>query len=132
MQGSFRLTNGLYNGSQLSPKYYKTGWTGGSIARIKTYNIAKLGKFAGKMAIGVGVGMDTIGLVNYFNNPESSNIVTPWNFIINTSMTGVGMYIPIISITYFGVDSFYPGRWPGYFLDESTYYEGDPYHYHKD
>ena len=42
--GSFRLTNGKYNGSQFSFKYYKSGWQGGSVAEITTYSISKLGK----------------------------------------------------------------------------------------
>jgi RHS repeat-associated protein len=41
--GSFRLTNGQYNGSQFSFKYYETGWKGGSVANITTYSISKLG-----------------------------------------------------------------------------------------
>ncbi len=45
--GSFRLGNGAYNGNVFSPKYYPSGWTGGSIARIRTYNIAKIGKGLG-------------------------------------------------------------------------------------
>src|SRR5690606_40611520 len=42
--GSFRLTNGAYNGDVFSPKFYASGWKGGSVARIKTYNLAKIGK----------------------------------------------------------------------------------------
>jgi hypothetical protein len=40
--GSFRLTNGGYNGNAISPKYYGSNWNGGSTAGIKTYNVSKV------------------------------------------------------------------------------------------
>ena len=49
VEGSMRLTNGKYNGDKFSPKYYKSGWKGGSRARIKTYDLSPIGK-AGKIA----------------------------------------------------------------------------------
>jgi hypothetical protein len=48
--GSMRLTKG----GNLSLKYYASAWTGGSRARITTYNLTKLGK-------GVGYGTSTLG-----------------------------------------------------------------------
>ena len=47
--GSLRLTNGAYNGNALSPKYYESGWTGGSRAQIKTYNLSSIGSVIGRM-----------------------------------------------------------------------------------
>lgn len=41
---SFRLTNGSYNGNILSPKIYRSGWNGGSVARITTYKVSGLAK----------------------------------------------------------------------------------------
>lgn len=37
----------------------------------------------------------------------------------------------VASTIYFGVDGFYPGGWKQYFIDQSEYYKGDPYMYHK-
>ena len=42
--GTVRFTK---NG-KISPKYYKSGWLGGSKAKIKTYKIGKFGKIANK------------------------------------------------------------------------------------
>ena len=44
VKGSVRLTNGKYNGDKFSPKYYESGWKGGSKAGIKTHNVAPIGK----------------------------------------------------------------------------------------
>lgn len=44
--GSFRVSNN--RGSNFSPKYYASGWTGGSAGKIQTYNVAKTGfRFVG-------------------------------------------------------------------------------------
>jgi hypothetical protein len=65
-----RLTNGAYNGNSLSPKYYGSGWKGGSVARIKTFNLGVAGKFAGRLgtagtlifgAVDVGLNMSQEG-----------------------------------------------------------------------
>jgi len=42
-KGSVRLTNGKYNGNNISPKYYGSGWNGGSKAVIKTYKLSEIG-----------------------------------------------------------------------------------------
>ena len=49
--GSFRLT---HNGS-FSPKYYKSGWGGGSRGNIKTYKSVKVGGAVSKFATPVGI-----------------------------------------------------------------------------
>lgn len=61
--GSLRLTNGAYNGNALSPKYYESGWGGGSVARIKTYKLGGLGNTIGKLgtAGSIGLGVYDIG-----------------------------------------------------------------------
>ena len=53
--GSFRLTNGKYNNSQISPRYYESNWKGGSRAKITTYNMAKSGKWLGRGTFFVSV-----------------------------------------------------------------------------
>ncbi len=54
--GSFRLTNGVYNGSKFSLYHYSSGWGGGSVARIKTYNMKFYGGILSKLSyIGTGL-----------------------------------------------------------------------------
>ncbi|MGH2564225.1 MAG: RHS repeat-associated core domain-containing protein, partial [Ginsengibacter sp.] len=57
LSGTFRLTDGTYNGSSLSLKYYSSGWNGGSRAGITTYSAAKWGSRIGKGSIIVSVGL---------------------------------------------------------------------------
>jgi RHS repeat-associated protein len=52
---SFRLTNGTYNGSEFSFKYYSSGWEGGSRARISTYEVAGFGEGLAKGSFIAGV-----------------------------------------------------------------------------
>jgi len=47
MDGTFRLTNGGYNGNKLSLKHYSSGWRGGSVAKIKTHSMLKWGRAIG-------------------------------------------------------------------------------------
>ena len=49
IKGSFRITDGLYNGNDISFKYYESSWKGGSKARIKTHDFAKIGKNISKV-----------------------------------------------------------------------------------
>ncbi|MEM6320942.1 MAG: 3-coathanger stack domain-containing protein [Bacteroidota bacterium] len=58
--GSVRLTNGAYNGNGLSPKYYASGWTGGSVAQIKTYNLGTVGRAAGRLGTAGTIGLGVI------------------------------------------------------------------------
>ncbi len=112
---SFRLTNGVSNGSVLSPKLYSSGWTGGSRAGIKTHNVAKVGGFLGKLSFGFGVGIDAIGVYNYYKNgADDPNAVHPGKAAVNTTFGAIGLKLnPVAAILYFGVDSFYPGGWVG-------------------
>ena len=56
MGGSFRLTNGAYNGSFMSLKHYASGWKGGSVAQITTYNSTSWGRRIGRGSlIGGGI-----------------------------------------------------------------------------
>ena len=59
-EGTFRF---MHN-SSISPKYYKSGWGGGSRAHIKTYKSAKLGNTFSKVATPIGM---TISGYNIYN-----------------------------------------------------------------
>ncbi len=110
--GSFRLTNGSYNGSSFSLKYYSSGWTGGGRARISTYNIGKIGNATGSAFFILGTVNDGIGVYNYYQNPsaQNSNAVNPGKAGLNIGLGLYGMYInPIPAVIYGGLEAFYPG-----------------------
>ena len=117
VEGSFRLTNGAYNGNAFSPKYYPSGWLGGSRARISTYSIGKIAKGLGRASVAIGFAMDAKGVQIYNSDPTSSNAVHPNKAILNTIMGVVGSeggsYGAMLSTLYFGIDNFYPGGWVG-------------------
>ncbi|PZR20479.1 MAG: hypothetical protein DI535_29900 [Citrobacter freundii] len=107
MPGSFRLTNGAYNGSAWSPRYYGSGWTGGSRARISTYNIGKIGKYAGFAGFVVGTGVDFYA----WTEGKTSGGKVGVNAAIGLyGFTPVGV---IPAALYSGIDNFYPGGWLG-------------------
>ena len=130
--GSFRITNGAYNGGAFSPKFYQSAWTGGSRARITTYNIGKVGGYVGKASFGAAVVMDGVGVYNFYRNPDSKNKVHPTKAIVNTVIGYYSLkFNPALGIVYFGVDSFYPGGWtgdgtnPGAIIDTSRMIEAN-------
>ena len=49
VKGSIRLTDGELHGNNFSPKYYSSGWNGGSRAQIKTYKVSKIGEKISKI-----------------------------------------------------------------------------------
>lgn len=106
---SFRLTNGSYNGSAFSPKLYTSGWAGGSVARISTYKIAKIGQIVGLATFAVSSTLDGIGLYNYYNNPTSSNIVSPEKAAFNTMLGYASYSNPYFGIPYGLSELFIPG-----------------------
>ncbi len=82
---------------------------------VKTYSLAKLGKGAGIISGVIGLGLDGVGVYNYYH-PNAQNInsrVSPGKFGADGLMTGVGIYGGPpgagVSLLYFGVDAFYPG-----------------------
>ena len=62
--GSYRLT---HNGT-FSPKYYSSGWGGGSKGHIKTYNSVKTGRAISKMATPIGLGMSAYNLYGAYKS----------------------------------------------------------------
>jgi RHS repeat-associated protein len=112
---SFRLTSGVASGSSFSPKWYSSGWTGGSRAGITTYNAGSVAIGLGRVSLGLGVGMDAIGVLNYYTEgADSRNSVHPAKAIVNTGFGVLGLkWNPVAAILYSGVDAFYPGGWTG-------------------
>ena len=76
--GSLRLTNGAYNGNAISPKYYSSGWGGGSVAQIKTFNLSSAGRVIGRAG--------TAGAVIYGAYDIGSNAYTEGGFGPNTQL----------------------------------------------
>ena len=60
--GTWRATNGSYNGNKLSVKHYESSWNGGSKASIKTYNGKLIAKAVGKGSVAVTVVMGTVSI----------------------------------------------------------------------
>ena len=72
---------------------------------VKTFSIAKIGKFAGYGGALIGTGLDIYGVYK--------GTTTIGQASENAFFTGVGLYGgPVgagISATYFGLNAFYPG-----------------------
>ena len=66
--GSFRFT---HNGS-FSPKHYQSGWKGGSKAKIKTYNSAKVGGALSKVATPIGIGISAYNVYDAYKSDGKS------------------------------------------------------------
>ena len=62
--GSYRLT---HNGT-FSPKYYSSGWGGGSRGHIKTYKSAKTGGAISKVATPIGLGISGYNLYGAYKS----------------------------------------------------------------
>jgi RHS repeat-associated protein len=77
MGGTFRLTNGAYNGSQVSLKHYASNWQGGSRARISTYSMAKWGSGIVCSSGFLGAAMGGVDILQ-------GMAVDGWTFGVNT------------------------------------------------
>ena len=67
VDGTFRVTNGTKG--MLSPKYYASGWKGGSLIKIKTFVVAKVGNGLGNAANVVTTGVAYYQIANGTNQP---------------------------------------------------------------
>ena len=103
--GSFRLTNGAYNGNFLSPKYYSSGWRGGSVARISTYNLAKVGKMFGFFGYGV---YTAINLNNVYNDN-----ITRDKFTFDLIIGGMAVSNAVLGVPYVLSELFLPDGFAG-------------------
>lgn len=110
--GSFRLGTTVRG---FSPKYYDNGWGGNQFAT--TTKFSKLGKGLGRAGFGIGLALDTYGVVEYANNPNSPNVVHPAKVVINTGMGAWGLWGgppgAIAAAVYTVINVFYPGGWVG-------------------
>jgi RHS repeat-associated protein len=128
-RSTFRLTNGIRNGSVFSPKIYSPslitgrGWGGGSPARITTYKVSNLAKGAGAGLVGIGVGLDAVGVYKYYKGVNDPNAfiqpVHPAKAILNTGVAAYGLWVnPAVGIIYFGTEALYPGGIKGAVKDQ--------------
>lgn len=86
-EGSFRLSTTKQG---FSPHYYANAWRGNQYT--STYNIAKIGKLAGRISFGIALVSDGIGVVNYYYNPNSPNVVHPGKASVNTAVGIWGLH----------------------------------------
>ena len=100
-KGTFRITNGVYNGSQISLKYYFSGWKGGSVAKITTYTLSATGKILGGATIAVSSLMNGIGVYNKTVAPEKA--------IFDFTAGIAALYSPAFGIPYGLSEAFAPG-----------------------
>jgi RHS repeat-associated protein len=129
--GSFRLTNGAYNGSEFSPKYYPEGWGGGSFADITTYSVSKMGGYLSLGAGAVGTGFAYYQLTNGSSNTMtlSDATVGTIGFINSVAPYFGGAEIPFVGegVAVYGTlrltwDTFF---WLGQKYGPSTWYGTD-------
>lgn len=89
MDGSFRVTRGAYHNHAIGFKYYKTGWGGGSPARITTYSMARAGSYLrlGGDAVGLGMSALTAGFAyrDIFDKNRDANVLTYGDAIVGTA-----------------------------------------------
>lgn len=97
-KSTFRLTNGAYNGSAFSPKLY-SGWKGGSVARITTYSVSKVG---GAVSFGTGVVGTGIAYNDIFNGTPNATTYVDAGVGTIGIMSSVSSYYAGAEIPYVG------------------------------
>lgn len=70
-EGSFRITSGNKERYFISPKYYPSGWKGGSRADITTYDISKFGKRMGVIGKTIEAASGINEIVEAYNKGEN-------------------------------------------------------------
>ncbi|MEN9919787.1 MAG: hypothetical protein RL662_2223 [Bacteroidota bacterium] len=112
-------------------------WKFGFISGTNAMRFSKIGGgVAGYGGLGFTLYYSYVGSKEYFNNPNSEKAINPAKSVIDVVFGVLGLIprrMPIgLSFFYYGVDLIRPGGWKGVFMDESEYYKGNPYMYHKD
>ena len=113
MGGTFRFTNGSYNGNQISIKHYASNWQGGSRAGITTFSMAKWGRGIGYGAIFVS---GVLGVVDITQGFKADGNIFGNNSRIAIGRTVGGMTGGIIGAevgAFFGMWFFGVGAIPG-------------------
>ena len=81
--------------------------------------MANVGGLLAKGSFFVGFFIDAACVYNYYNNPNSSNVVNPGKAILNTGVGAYGIWVnPVAGAIYFGVEAFYPGGIKGMVTDQ--------------
>jgi RHS repeat-associated protein len=106
---------------KLTPHFINNAaaWTPGY--KFNPTSVSQLAKVFGKASFGLGLLLDVKGVINYNDNPNSSNAVHPRKAAVNAGFGILGIGIsriglkanPAAALLYFGVDNFYPGGWTG-------------------
>ncbi len=90
------------------------GWSSKTTFELTTKApIWRCGKMLGYLGLGIGTGIDVIGVRNYYMNPEANFVTSPGKAGLNLV---IGVYSlaanPLAGALYFGIDALYPGGWP--------------------
>lgn len=95
-----KTTMRFVKSSKLSPKVYRSGWVGGSPARIRTYKVSTLAKGLGRRVFYVGVVIDGYGLLSGTVNPVKAVV----NIGVATAATFGGPIGLTVGLIYWGLD----------------------------
>ncbi|RXM40443.1 hypothetical protein BOQ62_05585 [Chryseobacterium sp. CH21] len=86
-------------------------------AYTKTTGLKGIGTWTGYGSAGIGLALDTYGMIEWSKDRNSQNAVHPAKASVNTYVSALGIFGgpagAAVSIFYYGVDSFYPGGWGG-------------------
>lgn len=97
--------------------------------------VAKMATPIAGIGAGITIYQSGKGIFEYISNSQNRNMthLTKASLDIGIALYGLTGGAPgaIVSTIYFGVDTFYPGGWKQYFINQGEYYKGDPYMYYK-
>ena len=101
-------------------KLYPSGWGGNQF--VSTAKVARVGKVLGGTTLVAGTVFDAYGVYNYYKNGANDpNAVHPRTAGTNLGIGLWGLLSPANAIggaAYYGIDTFYPGGFPGAMRDQ--------------
>lgn len=80
---------------------------------------AYIGKALGSATLVAGTAMDGVGVINYYDNPSSSNAVHPAKAALNLGVGIYGMKVnPFFGALYGGAEALHPNGFLGMWADD--------------
>lgn len=111
-----------------------SGWRFSIIPGKMAVIMAKMTRPIGVLGAAATLSYDWKGYQKWEKDPNQEGAVHPvkGGFDAAFSIIGfMGTGGTVAATLYFGIDCFYPGGWERYLMQQSEYYTGDPYMYHK-